>query len=177
MKVILMGYMGSGKSTIGRYLSKELGYDFIDLDDVINKGEGQSIPEIFSDKGAIYFRIKESEYLDKTLASKDDCVIALGGGTPCYGNNMQRIIDSPNTLSIYLQASVPYLSKRLFQEKNHRPLISEIDSLSEMEEFIGKHLFERNQFYTKADDIVKIENKSVETICKEILDIYSKNAE
>ena len=94
MILVLMGYMGSGKSTLGRKLSEILGFSFIDLDDFITTNESMEIKEIFNKKGEIYFRKKETEYLTKLLEENNDLVLSLGGGTPCYGKNLDIINNS-----------------------------------------------------------------------------------
>ena len=91
MKIVLSGYMASGKSAVGQQLSDKLNIKFIDLDFYIETGEAASITSIFKTKGEIYFRKKESEYLQELLDLNNDCIISLGGGTPCYGNNMELI--------------------------------------------------------------------------------------
>ena len=93
MIVVLMGYMGSGKSTIGKELATLLKYNFLDLDDYISEKENATISDIFKDKGEIYFRKKETEYLKEIINSYNDIVLALGGGTPCYGNNLKILND------------------------------------------------------------------------------------
>ena len=94
MILVLMGYMGSGKSTIGKKLSEVLMYNFIDLDDYITKRESLSIQDIFETKGEIYFRKKETEYLMEVLWEESNIILSLGGGTPCYGNNLKIINDN-----------------------------------------------------------------------------------
>jgi shikimate kinase len=122
MKIVLLGYMASGKSTIGREISKKLDMKFIDLDDYISKREKRSISEIFKVKGEIYFRRIESLYLSEILNSKDNFILSLGGGTPCYSNNMDLIINS-EAVSIYIKAGIKTLVSRLTAEKNKRPLV------------------------------------------------------
>ncbi|MCA0153275.1 shikimate kinase [Winogradskyella vincentii] len=169
MIIVLMGYMGSGKSTIGKQLSSVLDYDFIDLDDYIIKKENRTIANIFSDKGEIYFRKIESQYLKEILSQENNVVLALGGGTPCYANNIELIENDENVISFYLKLSIPYLSKRLFSEKDNRPLVSHLENLEELQEFVGKHLFERVQYYSKANYTVEAEEKSVKDIIESIL--------
>lgn len=168
MTIVLIGYMGSGKTTIGNELSNILGYQFEDLDAYIEKQEGQSISELFQSKGEIYFRKVESKYLVDILKMQD-VVISLGGGTPCYGNNMQAILSSPDTISIYLKASIPTLVERLKKERKKRPLISHLKSDAELTEFVGKHLFERNVFYNQSNYTVSVENKSIKEIVEAIV--------
>ena len=81
--------MGSGKSAVGRQLAMDMGREFVDLDRLIEEQTGRSISEIFDQKGAVYFRKKESEILREVLHSKNTAVIALGGGTPIYGDNLK----------------------------------------------------------------------------------------
>lgn len=172
MTIVLIGYMGSGKSTIGHYLSKIIGFEYVDLDGYIQDNEGKSISEIFKTKGEIYFRNIETMYLKEVL-NLDNTVISLGGGTPCYGNNMEAIVNNKNVQSIYLKASIPNLVERLDKEKNDRPLISHLDSKDDLTEFVGKHLFERSFFYNQANKVVLIDDKTVHTIVEEIvLDLF-----
>lgn len=169
MIVILIGYMASGKSTIGRILAKKLNYDFIDLDDYIEVAEKKSINDIFKISGEIYFRKKETQYLSEVITNKNNIVLALGGGTPCYGNNMETILNSKHATSIYLKATIVSIIERLESEKDKRPLISHLNTKSELSEFIGKHLFERIQFYSKAKHAVDTNNKNKDAIIEEII--------
>ena len=93
--------MGCGKSTIGKRLANKLSLKFIDLDAYIEEKEQQTIAELFATKGEIYFRLQETIYLKELLASTDDFVLSLGGGTPCYSNNMQQVLTS-TAISFYL---------------------------------------------------------------------------
>ena len=167
MSLILLGYMGSGKSSIGHDLAKKLKYDYVDLDAYIVKMEAQSIPEIFKSKGEIYFRKLEAKYLRDVL-KYEHSIISLGGGTPCYGHNMTSINESP-AKSIYLRAKVSTLSERIFPERFNRPLVSHLSSMEDLQEFVGKHLFERSQYYMQAQMIIDTDSKSVEMISQEII--------
>lgn len=148
MKVVLIGYMGSGKTTVGKLLAKEQGFEFIDLDDYIETSLNEKIAHIFKTKGELYFRKKESELLNEILHDNRDLVIALGGGTPCYGVNMDTILQKTN-LVFYLKLSIASLTERLNKEKEHRPLIAHLKD-EDLPEFIGKHLFERGVYYSRA---------------------------
>ena len=171
MIVVLVGYMASGKSRLGKVLAKKLNYSFIDLDDFIEYQEKSTINELFKTKGEIYFRKQESLYLDDILNSKEDIVLALGGGTPCYGNNMDRVLNSPSVKSIYLKASINTLINRLEGEKDKRPIISHIKEKDELTEFIAKHLFERSPFYNLSQYKISTDGKTIEEIIQELLDI------
>ncbi|MEM9363894.1 MAG: shikimate kinase [Bacteroidota bacterium] len=166
MKVVLVGYMASGKSSVGQALANNLGIDFVDLDHRIEDEVGMPIEQIFSGKGEIYFRKKEYEVLQNVVKQEKGVVISTGGGTPCYGNNMQTILDSSD-LCVYLQLSIPSLVERIRKEKEARPLVKNISD-EDLPEFIGKHLFERRNFYMNADEIIASDNKNISEIVDEI---------
>ena len=165
MKVVLIGYMASGKSVVGKLLAKESALDFIDLDTYIETKEGKPIPEIFKKKGEIYFRLKESKYLLELLSSKNSFVLSVGGGTPCYGKNMELI----NTLSqsVFLKASINTLYDRLKNGKVARPLVAKISN-EKLPEFIGKHLFERTPFYAQSQNSIQTDGYTIDEIVNEI---------
>ena len=154
-KIVLLGYMGSGKSTIGQLLADDLNMPFIDLDHHIESQLAMTISEIFEEKGEIYFRKQENHFLKELLESEEGAIIALGGGTPVYSRNMELVLSStPNVF--YLKLGISVLVERLKSEKEHRPLISHLSD-EELPEFIGKHLFERNPFYNQANHIIAID--------------------
>lgn len=166
MKIVLVGYMGSGKTTIGKLLAKKLKISFLDLDEVIEERLEDSISNIFNGKGEIFFRKKEHEYLNDVLTQKNNFILSTGGGTPCYSGNMDTMLELADYV-FYLKISIPGLVKRLILEKEHRPLIKNIDD-GDLPEFIGKHLFERNNFYLKANHIIECDNKDPEALVSEI---------
>jgi len=165
MKIVLLGYMASGKSAVGKLLAKDSGLDFIDLDAYIEEREGSSIPTIFKEKGEIYFRVKETEYLSELLHSKNSFVLSLGGGTPCYDKNMELI--NALSQSVFLKTSINTLHDRLKNEKESRPLVAKIAD-EKLQEFIGKHLFERTPFYVQAQNTVQTDGFTVLEIVSEI---------
>ena len=169
MNIFLVGYMASGKSTVGRLLASRLRYNFIDLDSYIEEKEGVKIPEIFSKKGEIYFRKKEAFYLKEIAMENDKTVIALGGGTPCYGNNMEFLKTNDEAITIYLRLTIQELTERLSKEKENRPVVSHLKSLDELQEFIGKHLFERQFFYNQADIVLDANGYSPQKIVEKIV--------
>jgi len=168
MKLVLIGYMGSGKSSVGKALASELGYTFLDLDAHIESVERKSISKIFDEKGEIYFRKKENRVLRELMSSEGNIVMATGGGTPCYGNSMEFLMDQEETVIIYLKASLNFLTDRLFLERLNRPLIAHINNKTNMMDFIRKHLFERSFYYNKASLKVDVENTSVDKLVNEI---------
>jgi len=166
MVIALVGYMGSGKSTVGKALAASQGMPFTDLDDYIEQRLGQSIPEVFRSRGELYFRKKEHELLRQWLEGHDSGVLALGGGTPCYAGNMDLLLEYTPQV-VYLQLPVPALAARLRQEQEQRPLVAHL-SAEELPEFIGKHLFERAPFYARAPYIVNCEGLAAEAVVQEI---------
>lgn len=169
MIIILIGYMGSGKSTVGKKLSKIVGFDFIDLDSYIEEKEGKKISELFRSKGEIYFRKVESQYLNTLLELKSNTVLALGGGTPCYGDNMKNIVNHETVKSVYLKATLLQLTDRLEKEKSKRPLIAHLKDKDAITEFIGKHLFERSFFYNQSAMTISVDNQTVDEIVASIV--------
>lgn len=168
MNIILIGYMGSGKSHIGSRLANKINFRYLDLDEYIEVKEKKSIPEIFSTKGEIYFRKKESEYLKELLSSDKNAVISLGGGTPCFAGNMETITKSPQSKSVYLKTTIATLCDRLFDEKKHRPLIAHLEEKAELEDYIRKHLFERSFYYNQANIIINTDHKTVDQVIANI---------
>jgi shikimate kinase len=166
MLIVLLGYMGSGKSAIGKALSEHLNLPFTDLDTRIEIAEGKSIPEIFKTRGELFFRRREHELLKELLNAGEDCVLSLGGGTPAYAGNMDLIIEkTPNTF--YLQHSIPSLVSRLEKERGERPIIAHLQD-SDLYEFIGKHLFDRIPFYSLAAHTLPCDGKPLGTVVAEI---------
>ena len=165
-KIILLGYMGCGKSTIGAHIATSLSLPFQDLDVFIAEQEGKSIPEIFQEKGEIYFRRQEQEHLKRLLALPYPMVVALGGGTPCYGKAMELVREA-TPYRFYLQLPAKELVARLSLQQEQRPLIRGI-AKENLEEFVNIHLFERAAFYTQAAFVIPCLGLSVEEIGEKI---------
>lgn len=159
--------MGSGKSSAGNKLAEVLKIPFKDMDTEIEQAEGLSISEIFSKKGEIYFRKTENKVLKALLTQADSFVLATGGGTPCYADSLSFMLEQPNTVLVYLKASVGVLTERLLLEKDKRPLLAHLNSEEEVNDFIRKHLFERTFYYNQANLIVDNSDENVtETVEK-----------
>jgi len=169
MVVVLLGYMASGKSTIGRILAKNLNYTFIDLDDYIEEKEKNTISDIFKFNGEIYFRKVETIYLKEVIEQNNNIVLSLGGGTPCYSNNINVLLNNENVTTIYLKATVTTLVNRLEKEKTMRPLISHLAKQDDLMEFVGKHLFERSSYYNQANITITLDGKQKEETLEDIL--------
>lgn len=138
--------MGAGKSTVAALLSQKLDLPLLDLDTEIEKQAGQKVPQIIINKGELHFRRLERAVLEDLLQKKA-FILALGGGTPCYYDNMKLI--NRSAASFYLKAGVKELYNRLEGSQSKRPLIAAFSG-QELLEYIGKHLFERSHFYEDA---------------------------
>lgn len=165
-KIILLGYMGCGKSTIAKLLSEKTGMPYLDLDEIIEEKTDMSIKNLFKEKGEIYFRKLEHEVFHDLMNNSESMILSLGGGTPCYANN-HELLKGDNTISIYLKASIDTLYNRLIHDKKNRPLVAD-KSEAEMKEFIAKHLFDRSFYYNQAQHKVIVDDKTTASIVSEI---------
>jgi shikimate kinase len=165
-KIILVGYMGSGKTEIGKLLSKMTNIPFCDLDELIENRLSKSINQIFSEDGEVYFRKKEHEVFSEKMNSEESFVLSLGGGTPCYANN-HLLLQAENVTSIYLKASITTLVERLNENKSNRPLLKDL-SQEELTEYIAKHLFDRSFYYNHCQHKVTVDGKTPSEIVSEI---------
>ncbi len=165
--------MGSGKTAAAGLLSSKLEIPFVDLDQEIEKEISENISEIFSKKGEIFFRKAENKVLKRLLETKKKQIIALGGGTPCYANNLSLIRQQPNTKLVYLKVSLDELTKRLFTEKEKRPLLQNLNTKAQLKDFIRKHLFERTHYYQQSDIIID-GDLSTERVVAELLEELKK---
>lgn len=147
--IFLIGFMGSGKSTLGKELSTQLNYTFIETDSWIEEREGKTISEIFSEKGEGYFRKKEKEFMLQAQLL-DECIIATGGGMPCFGNHME-VMNKLGT-TIWLDVDENILVERLEKEKQHRPLLATSENLRKN---IHELLESRKVFYDRAKHQLK----------------------
>lgn len=150
MLIILIGFMGCGKTTLGRKLARQLNYEFVDADDAIEERYKISIKDIFAKYGEAHFRKLEREFI-LSLKGKENIVLSTGGGMPCFGDNMQLLNEAGTTF--YLQRSVPELAYRLFHAKKSRPLIQGKNH-DQLVDFIGNLLPRREEFYLKAHHIL-----------------------
>lgn len=162
MKIILVGFMGSGKSMVGRGLAKQLGIPFVDIDEIIVRREGKSIAKIFAELGEPYFRKVEKGVTSEVCKRADSCVIATGGGT-LMAPDSRAALKKTGTL-VWLKVS---LAKVLERTKNHpvRPLLKEENP----QEKILSLLALREPLYAQADLMVETDQRSVEQVIQEIL--------
>lgn len=163
-KVVLTGYMGSGKSVIGVHLALQLGVPWIDLDAAIEKTTALSIANLMATRGELYFRKIEHQILTDLLQTEHEFVLSLGGGTPCYYENYKLL---SQVESFFLKATVPTLVERLLPERHERPLLANLAD-SELEEFIAKHLFDRNFYYMQSKYSIATDGKSIAELVAEI---------
>jgi len=145
-RIILIGYMGSGKTTIGKALSKETGMMFYDMDWYIENRMRKSVSQIFAEKGEEGFRKIEYNMLHE-VAEFEDVIISCGGGTPCFFDNIDYLNQQGDVC--YLKATPEVLYKHLLMAKVERPLLKN-KTPEELVAYITEHLKEREPFYSKA---------------------------
>lgn len=165
MLIFLVGYMGAGKSSLGALLATKLNYRFIDTDSWIENRCCKTVSTIFNESGEDYFRSKEKECME-FLIDKDDVVVATGGGLPC-SNDLMNLMNELGEV-VYLKADASVLSTRLFRERMHRPILSNIHSQNELNLFITKHLPKRDTYYAASKLIINTEKKNQMDLVKEI---------
>ncbi len=156
MKIFLIGMMGSGKSFWSTQIAQQLNLQAYDLDTVIETSLGKTIAQIFDEDGEPTFRDAETKAL-QSFSNKQNFILATGGGTPCFNNNMQWMNAQGTT--IWLNENIGALTKRLIKEKIHRPLIKHLTN-NELELFIRNKLQERKFFYNQAS--LQLNSKQLE---------------
>ncbi|MBC7615499.1 MAG: shikimate kinase [Pedobacter sp.] len=159
MKVFLIGFMGCGKSTKAKQLANRLDCSVIDLDAVIVAAQGKSIADYFAENGEAAFRTLESNTL-KNYDYPETCVVATGGGLPCFFDNMEWM--NANGRTFYLQMTPPQLVSRL-HNREKRPLLKGMDD-EQLLAFVELKLAERNAFYTQAQMVVNAFDLDVEEL-------------
>lgn len=143
-KIYLVGLPGSGKSHTGKWLSQKMGWDFVDLDELIEKNEKKSVGELFETLGEEGFRNIEQKYLKVTFSFKQ-CVVSCGGGTPAWGQNMENM--GRHGLTVYLNTELAEIERRLEESKVHRPLLSQKQNLGNQ---ISELNEKRRPYYSRA---------------------------
>lgn len=156
MRIFLLGFMGSGKSYWGKVWAEKLGYAFIDLDELIENREQASIAEIFEKKGEDIFRLIETRIL-RDLARHENCIVACGGGTPCFHDNIDWMNEKGTT--VYLSAPAANLFERIKNEKAKRPLIKNVNE-AELLFFTEQKLKERLPVYEQANVTLEVSHLS-----------------
>ncbi len=159
--IFLIGFMGAGKTSVGRVLAKKMGLDFIDLDEVIKKELGMAIPEIFSRFGEDFFRDEESKAL-RSVSQRKGQVIATGGGVVLREGNWE--IMKNDGITIYLKASAGVLWSRV-KSNTSRPLLQVENPFERLQELFSK----RVSLYERADLMVNTENLSPADVAEKII--------
>ena len=165
MKIFLIGFMSSGKTTVGMELSKVLGYYFLDLDEYIETKHKRTIKQIFETRGEEHFRIIENEALKEVCSFNGDFVISSGGGTSCFYNNIDYM--NRHGLTVYLRLEVFTLVARLVESKIDRPLLWG-KTREELNDYIIRVLDERRKYYEKAQIIVDADSLEPTDLAKMI---------
>ena len=157
MKIFLIGFMGSGKSHWGRLLSQKLSIPLFDLDAQVEEYAGKSIAEIFATEGEEHFRMQEKDVLHIITESHESFVMACGGGSPCYFNNIEYMQQAGTT--VWINTALEILFQRLVKEKEKRPLIKELSD-EQLKSFISKKFADRKIYYEQAD--IKMDDEPVQ---------------
>ena len=147
--IYLIGYMCSGKTTLGRALACEMKRPFIDLDDAIEADAGMSLPAIFSKEGEEAFRLREADVLRRVALSPEPAIVACGGGTPCHSGNME--VMKASGFTVYLQPCKVRLLARLMDGRANRPLLASVNDENEMWRLAQRMIANRHPHYNKAD--------------------------
>ena len=166
--IFLVGFMGAGKSSVGKLLSVLLGVDFIDSDQFIEDSEGLSIDAIVKKYSWDYFREREAAWLTNLDPNKN-IVCATGGGLPCFHDNLDKILQMGTV--IYLECSNDVLFERLTNQKTERPLLSQLSG-DELKEIIAATIADRAPYYSRANITIN-GNGSVEAIAKQLVKILA----
>lgn len=173
-RIILIGYMGAGKTTVGKALAKKMGLQFYDLDWYIESRMRKTVPQIFAERGEEGFRQIERNMLHE-VAEFEDVILSCGGGTPCFFDNMNYMNGQGDV--IYLKADPEVLYKHLLMGKTERPLLKN-KTPEELIAFIKEQLNVREPFYTKAKhtlDVSLMDNyEKIQISVNKILDIIGK---
>jgi shikimate kinase len=165
MKIFLIGFMGSGKTYLGKQLSEKLRLPFFDLDAQIESNEGKTIDQLFEENGEEYFRLLEMDSLHIITESHESFIMATGGGTPCYYNNIDYMNLAGTT--VWINSSIDILFERLLYERSKRPLLKNLDE-SQLKAFIQKKFSDRKIYYEQAAISVEDDHESLEKILNKI---------
>lgn len=163
-RYILIGFMGAGKTFLGKQLAVKLNLPFIDSDEEIENEYNSTINEIFEKEGEEAFRLKEQKFI-LSLRDKGSFVLSTGGGMPCFSKNMDLLNEIGTT--IYLKLSPTVLAERLLNDKEDRPLIVD-DKIDQLKLFIKEKLSVREQFYHQSQIILNENDQMIERILKHI---------
>ena len=157
-RIFLIGFMGVGKTTIGRKLARQMELPFIDLDERILQSKSMSMGDLFSYFGEAYFRKAEADMLREVIETESSFVLSCGGGTPCFSDNMH--VMNKAGVSIYLAAGLPFLASRIRQSKTVRPMLKNVSEAEQLQ--VLQDLFDKRQaYYALASHTINVEKLSV----------------
>ncbi len=164
--IVLIGFMGVGKSLVAKHLSVKLALPVVSTDELIVASEGKPISRIFQDKGEAYFRELEAKTV-AAIADRQNVIIDCGGGIALNANNMELL--KKNGIVFYLSASVEEIYNNV-KDQHHRPLLDTPDPKHQINELLNK----RRPFYEKADHVIDANGKTGEQLCVDILTVFTK---
>ena len=156
MRLYLIGYMGCGKSTIGRKIARFAHLDFVDTDSLIEQRENATVADVMTYHGEEYFRRLESRYLHEVCELYGDFILSCGGGTPCFNNNMDYM--NSQGVTIFINPSIDTIVKRLIRGKWKRPLVAKLSD-DEIRDYVEKHLAQRMPYYSQAQEQITNEEE------------------
>jgi shikimate kinase len=165
MKIFLIGFMGCGKTHWGKLLSEKLNMPLFDLDEKIVEHENRSVNQIFEQEGEEYFRLVEKDILHLLSESHETFVMATGGGTPCFYNNIDYL--KKQGITVWINCSTDCVYQRLLKEKEERPLVSKVPA-AELKSYVTKKYSSRKIYYQQATVILPEENLSMERLVNEV---------
>lgn len=168
-RVYLIGYMGCGKTTIGKRLAKSLGWDVIDMDSRIESRYRKTIPDIFASEGEESFRKKERFILEE-LSALENVVVSTGGGAPCFFDNID--VMNSSGLCVYIRMTPEALAARLKNAKANRPLLKD-KTEEELTNFIKEQLEKRRAFYEQARYVIDNDNGTPEEAAAKIAELLN----
>lgn len=169
MKLFLVGYMGCGKSSLGRKIAKRAEMRFVDMDSVIEKREGASVSDIFRYEGEEYFRGKERELIEEVALAEDDVVVSTGGGVPTWQDNMSRMNEIG--VVVYLRRTAERIASRLSPHgRQKRPKLRGLND-EELVRFMRENMAEREPFYSQARYCIDCDNLGDEELIEKIVSI------
>ena len=165
MILFLIGYMGCGKSSIGRELARRTGFAFVDMDrEVERECGGRTVSQIFEQEGEAFFRACERKTLER-LCTGERMIVATGGGVPCFGDNMEVMNAAGRT--VYFKMTPPKLAQRLHHGRDKRPILRGMDD-EQLLRFIERNLREREPFYSQASMVIDCDGVSDDYICNHV---------
>lgn len=171
MQIVLIGYMGSGKTTVGKQLAKAMGLRFIDLDHFFEARYKISVYDFFQKYDEQAFRLIETKLLKEAL-QYHNIILSTGGGTPCFGENMKIILEK--AFAIYIKMPPTALTARLHNARRKRPLIRDQKTIN-LKTYIQNHLREREPYYRQAHLVINGQNIDIPQLSENILQYHQPN--